>query len=57
MFLFKGLFETFQSLLKQLEVRVTALENKKAASSPATSEQKDDDDVDLFGSESEVNFI
>jgi len=57
LFLFKGLFETFQSLLKQLEVRVTALENKKAASSPATSEQKDDDDVDLFGSESEVNFI
>lgn len=52
--------EKLQSLLKQLEVRVTALETKKASPpTPAKSEQKvkqveeDDDDVDLFGSESE----
>jgi len=43
--------------LKQLEGRITALEIKKAAPSPTKPEQKDDDDVDLFGSESEVNFI
>lgn len=55
--------ESLQSLLKQLEVRVGTLENKKSA--PTKSEKKetpkkndnDDDDVDLFGSESEVSII
>lgn len=43
-----------------MEVRVATLESKKVAvpeSSPVKLEQdKEDDDVDLFGSESEVNF-
>lgn len=51
--------------MKQLEIRVTSLETKKATPSPAKPEQKEtpkkneeeDDDVDLFGSESEVNII
>lgn len=57
--------EQLQSLLKQLEIRVTSLENKKVTPSPAKPEKKetpqkndeDEDDVDLFGSESEVNII
>lgn len=62
MFLFLDV-EKLQSLLKNLEVRVSTLETKKAAVS-AKPEQKTapkteeaDDDVDLFGSESEVNIL
>lgn len=55
--------DQLHSLLKQLEIRVTSLETKKVTPSPAKVEQKEttqkdeeDDDVDLFGSESEVNL-
>jgi len=48
----------------QLEARVTSLETKKAAQSPKPEEKEipknndeEDDDVDLFGSESEVNIF
>lgn len=51
--------------MNQLKVRVSTLENKKAAPIPSKPEKKEvpkkdeeeDDDVDLFGSESEVNII
>lgn len=56
--------EQLQSLLKNLEVRVSTLETNKVAvcakpeqkTTPKT-EEADDDDVDLFGSESEVNIL
>lgn len=56
MFLFSDI-NKLQSLLKQLEVRVATLETQKTAvASSIKPEQKniEDDDVDLFGSESEV---
>lgn len=59
-FLFQDI-EQLQSLLKQLEVRVAKLETKNSTPLCAKPEQKkmevdeDDDDVDLFGSESEVS--
>lgn len=60
MFLFSDISK-LQSLLKQLEVRVATLETKKTAvASPVKPKQEDveeDDDVDLFGSESEVILI
>ncbi|XP_015378196.1 PREDICTED: elongation factor 1-delta-like, partial [Diuraphis noxia] len=56
--------EQLQSLMVQLEARVASLETKKAAQSPKPEEKetpkkndKEDDDVDLFGSESEVNIF
>ncbi|CAI6360419.1 unnamed protein product [Macrosiphum euphorbiae] len=53
--------EQLQSLMVQLEARVKSLETQKAAQSPSKPEEKEtpkkndeeDDDVDLFGSESE----
>jgi elongation factor 1-delta len=52
--------EQLQSLMVQLEARVTSLETKKAAQPPKLEEKEtpkkndeEDDDVDLFGSESE----
>lgn len=62
MFLFKDI-EQLQNLLGKLEIRVAELESKKVAPSPAKPEKKEtpkkeeeDDDVDLFGSESEVSI-
>jgi len=56
--------EQLQSLMVQLEARVTSLETKKAAQPPKLEEKEtpkkndeEDDDVDLFGSESEVNIF
>lgn len=51
--------------MKQLEVRVSTLETKKTIPTPSKPEKKEvpkkdeeeDDDVDLFGSESEVDII
>jgi len=56
--------EQLQSLMAQLEARVTSLETKKTAQSSSKPEKKEtpkkndeeDDDVDLFGSDSEVNI-
>ncbi|XP_008187649.1 uncharacterized protein LOC100165226 isoform X4 [Acyrthosiphon pisum] len=52
--------EQLQSLMVQLEARVKSLESKNVAQSPSKPEEKEtpkkndeDDDVDLFGSESE----
>jgi elongation factor 1-delta len=53
--------EQLQNLMVQLEARVKSLETKKASQSPSKPEEKEtpkkndneDDDVDLFGSESE----
>lgn len=51
--------------MKQLEVRVSTLETKKTVPTTSKPEKKvvpkkdkeEDDDIDLFGSESEVNII
>lgn len=47
--------------MKKLEVRVSTLESKKTEPTPVKPQKKeapkdDDDDVDLFGSESEVSI-
>lgn len=60
MFLFSDI-EQLQNLLGKLEIRVATLESKKVASpekieKKETPKKEDDDDVDLFGSESEVSI-
>jgi hypothetical protein len=59
LFLFEDI-EQLQNLLGKLEIRVATLESKKVTPEKIeikeTPKKEDDDDVDLFGSESEVSI-